>query len=178
MGADAVIGLLHERHPVPYPATCCKVDDLRAPALLDDQPIVPHPQRVPDQIGQPDRAPAPPRSAVRACSATTCGCTGRRSAASSTTTTRSVGGTSANSVDSNVVCRDHGMYYSRALWKMCSYGTATTTRTESTLAKVRISRRPCLVGVFATPGRNSSAHSVTDGVLCRRITQIPPTGHR
>ncbi len=33
-----------------------QVDHLGAPALPDDQPVRPHPQRLPDQLAQPDRA--------------------------------------------------------------------------------------------------------------------------
>ena len=52
-----------------------QVDHLGAPALADDQPVGAHPQRLPDQLAQPD-PPAPSTLAVRAWRPTTCGCTG------------------------------------------------------------------------------------------------------
>ena len=51
--------------------------DLGAAALPEHDPVGPHAQRVPDEVGQVRPRPAPSTFACRASSRTTCGCAGR-----------------------------------------------------------------------------------------------------
>ena len=71
-----------------------EVDHLGPAHLPDDQPVGPHPQRLPDQVAQRD-APAPSTLAGRASRPTTCGWSGRAPRRPPRPRARSVGSTSA-----------------------------------------------------------------------------------
>ena len=79
-----------------------QVDDLGAAHLADDEPVGPHPQRLPHQV-RTVTSPAPSMLGGRASSPTTCGWSGRSSVASSTRTIRSAGSTRDSSAASSVV---------------------------------------------------------------------------